>query len=172
MHVLIATDGHVEAEKAAPLAARLAGDDGQVTVLTAVEIPRRLLSYLRHSYDTTSGDVVILDGESVDVRASAPREHSSFPGDDVILDRYLRDQEDERTADLVAALRAAGVEPAVEARETENTSRTVLDAATEMGVDVLCIGSHGGGLFEGLLGSTGTKIARHAPCPVLIIRSG
>ena len=37
--------------------------------------------------------------------------------------------------------------------------------------DVVVIGSHGSGVFQGLLGSTGTKIVRRSPRPVLLIRS-
>ncbi|MGZ8784831.1 MAG: universal stress protein [Acidimicrobiia bacterium] len=40
----------------------------------------------------------------------------------------------------------------------------------EIDADVLVIGTHGRGRFEGLLGSTGTKLARLAPCTVILVR--
>ena len=38
MHVLVATDGHLDATATANFAARLAGPDGRVTVLTVDEV--------------------------------------------------------------------------------------------------------------------------------------
>ena len=36
--------------------------------------------------------------------------------------------------------------------------------------DVLCLGTRGIGLFEGLLGSVSTKVVRLATCSVLLVR--
>ena len=47
MHVLVATDGKLDPNRVADFAVRLAGSDGMVTVVTVIEIPRRLLSDLR-----------------------------------------------------------------------------------------------------------------------------
>ena len=47
----------------------------------------------------------------------------------------------------------------------------IVDAATVMNVDLICIGTHGrGGLAHFLLGSVAEKVVRHAPCPVLTVR--
>lgn len=168
MHVLIATDGSLDAERCAGLACRLAGSDGQITVLTAVEIPRTLLSSLRAGFE--EAELLILDGESVDVRPSEASTPTGWPGDNAFIDRYLNDRSEQATGSLIAALEACGVQPAVDVRESENPAATILDAIRELQPDVVCIGSHGAGRFEGLLGGTGTKIARLAPCPVLLIR--
>ena len=168
MHVLIATDGSLDAERTAALACRLSGGNGSVTVFTAVEIPRTLLSSLRAGFD--EAQLLILDRESVEVRATESREHSGWPGDDAVIDRYLNDRSEAATGPLVAALQACGAEPTVEVLESENSAATILDVIRRMRPDVVCIGSHGSGRFEGLLGSTGTKITRLAPCPVLLIR--
>jgi len=169
MHVLIATDGLVDTATAAELAVRLAGDEGRVTVFTAVEVPRRLLGQLSGTY--SKAEVVIIDGESVDVRSTGTSEQHGWPGDDAVIGRYLDDQRQERTDDLAAALRSRGTDPAIEVRECEQVHTTILNTAAELGADVICIGSHGRGLFEGFLGSTGTKVIRLAKCPVLVIRN-
>lgn len=75
-----------------------------------------------------------------------------------------------RTSDLVAALRARGIEPTIDIREGESPTSDILKAIDDLGADVICIGSHGQGLFEGLLGSVGTKLTRLAPVPVVLIR--
>ncbi len=168
MHVLVATDGHLDAERTTPLVTALAGDGGAVTVLTIVEVPRRFLSEMRAARTETS--VVSLDHEDVSLVATTP-ERNSWPGDDAVIQRYLDDKRDARCGPLADALRAAGVEPDVIAREGENVARDIIDVAGEVGADVLVIGSRGSGFFDGLLGSTGTKLTRLAPCPLLLIRT-
>ena len=168
MHVLVATDGHLDSELAAKMAHSLA-DDGPISVLTVVEIPRRFLTTMREAHMQT--DVLMLDHEDVSVRASDVREHSSWPGDDAVIARYLDNQREQRTSELVAALEARGHHPTVLARESDDTTaKTIIDTINEIEADVVCIGSHGAGVFDGLLGSTGTKLARLSPCPVLLLR--
>jgi len=170
MHVLIATDGSLDATKAADFASALAGTDGAVTVLTMVEINRNLLRDLRSLFGERVVDATRQDGEYVGLQPQAGATiGADWPGDDEMLGRYLEDQKTLRTSELVAALEAAGVTPDVIVREGEAASGIVA-GATDVGADVVCIGSHGKGLFEGLLGSTSTKLARRSPTPVLIIR--
>lgn len=47
----------------------------------------------------------------------------------------------------------------------------IVEAASELGTDLIIISTHGHkGLTRMLLGSTTEKVVRHAPCPVLIVR--
>jgi nucleotide-binding universal stress UspA family protein len=170
MKVLIATDGTLEADKAAAFAAALAGESGAVTVLTMIEINRNLLRDLRSLFGERFVDSTHQDGEYVGLQPTAGSAvGADWPGDDEMLHRYLEDQKVARTGDLVAALEGAGISPEVVAREGEAASGIVA-AVEEFKPDVVAVGSHGRGLFEGLLGSTSTKLARRCPAPVLIIR--
>ena len=90
--------------------------------------------------------------------------------DDAIVERYVGRKVKERTADLAAALEAAGVEYSIVGEEGESAARSVLQAVKTHEADVVCIGTHGLGRFEGLLGSLSTKVARLAPCPVVLVR--
>jgi nucleotide-binding universal stress UspA family protein len=171
MHVLIATDGQLDASAGADFAARLAGSDGSVTVLSVVEVPRRLLADLRRGFfGDISERAISVDHETVNVRETIVPEESGWPGDDAMLDRYLSDQGAARTSSLVAALRSHGIEPTIDIREGESPASDILKAIDDLGADVVCIGSHGQGLFEGLLGSVGTKLTRLAPVPLVLIR--
>jgi nucleotide-binding universal stress UspA family protein len=171
MHVLIATDGHLDAEVGAELATRLAGPSGKVSILSIVEVPRRLLTDLRKAFGDVSPEAISVDRETVDVRQTLQTEGSAWPGDDAIIDRYLADQRKRRTSEMAAAVEARGITPIVEVREGEQPASDILRAVEELGAEILCVGSHGGGLFDGLLGSVGTKLMRMAPCPVLLIRT-
>ena len=98
MKVLIATDGTMDPLAAAEAAARLAGADGEVTVFTVVEIPRRLLTDLRAVYGEPSEPAPI--DQSIETAGhTTPRPHLSFdwPGDDALLNRYIDDQTTSRT---------------------------------------------------------------------------
>lgn len=170
MQILIATDGDLDADKASDLAARLAEPGEAVTVVTVVEVPRTLLEDLRGFYVTPPPKVRIdEDHEYVD-QPTGGTISTHWPGDDAMIARYITDQTGKRTGALRDALRRRGIEPTVVSRESDAPARTILDLVAELEADVLCIGTRGRGRFEGLLGSTGSKLARLAPCDVLLIR--
>ena len=167
MHVLIATDGTLEPTRTATTAARLAGDDGRITLMSVVEVPRALLEEMRR--DAAGGANPALEPEYQREQAGdAPPTH--WVGDDAFVDRYVRNQVLLRTADLVAALDGFGADHEVVGIEGENAARSVLDWTNDNATDFLLIGTHGLGRFEGVLGSTSTKLARLAPCSVVLVR--
>lgn len=171
MRVLVASDGHLPPEPAAELAVRLAGSDGTVILFTAVEIPRSLLESLRSVYENVqAGAPVDTDAEYVRAATAQPRVGASWPGDDVFLERYVSDQTHLRLDPIARAVRERGVEPEVEGVEGEDAAGAVTSAVERHGAEVLCVGSHGRGRFEGLIGSVGMKLVRRSPVPVLVVR--
>lgn len=46
----------------------------------------------------------------------------------------------------------------------------ILDCASSKGADIIIIGSHRPGFADYLLGSTASRVVRHAKCPVLVLR--
>lgn len=171
MHVLIATDGSLDPGAVTPFATALAGDDGRVTIVTVLEISRRQLQEVRAAFGEQPSKSVNTDAEYVGAKGGAGAEPLGWPGDDVIMERLLDGHRDERCKPLADALTAAGLEVAVEGHEGEDPAAVVIAAATELGADVVVAGSHGKGVFQGLLGATGTKLMRHSPKPVLLIRA-
>jgi len=170
MHVMIATDGSLDASTTAELATNLASDGGKVTVLTVVEIPRGLLEDMRKVWGDAPS--ALAGGYSVEFHKDQAGDPAptQWVGDDAIVDRYVSRTVESRTAELAEALTATGVEFSVVGVEGEKAARTVIAAAKNDNVDFLCVGTHGLGRFEGLLGSTSTKIARLAPCSVVLVR--
>lgn len=68
-------------------------------------------------------------------------------------------------------VRAAGVDVAVFARQGDPAD-AILDVAEERGCDLIVVGNKGmTGAKRFLLGSVPNKVAHHAPCSVLIIRT-
>ena len=171
MHVLVATDGEIEASTAAEFASRLAGDDGRVTVLTVVEIPRTFLNDVRDHWGPGDGESVVADYTFVETPVTRREGPTGWPGDDAMIERYLSDKLRKNTGPLVDALRHRGIAADAIVVESENVAPTIIERVNELGADVVVIGSHGKGFFQGVLGSTGTKIVRRSPRPVLLIRS-
>jgi nucleotide-binding universal stress UspA family protein len=73
---------------------------------------------------------------------------------------------------VAGAARAIGVEPDCYARRGD-PAEAILDVAEEQGADLIVVGNkgmHGNRRF--LLGSVPDKVSHHAPCSVLIVRTG
>jgi nucleotide-binding universal stress UspA family protein len=50
---------------------------------------------------------------------------------------------------------------------------SIVDAAIAERADLIVVGSHGrGAVGRFLIGSVSDHVVRHAPCPVLVVRSG
>ncbi len=171
MHVLVATDGAIDSAAAAEFAASLAGTDGKVTILSVVEIPRAFLSDMRTAWGAADGSNVVADYTFVKTPAVGQKTPLSWPGNDALIDRYLNDKLVKNTRPVVKELQQRGVAPETRVVESENVAATIIEQIEALDADVVVIGSHGSGVFQGLLGSTGTKIVRRSPRPVLLIRS-
>lgn len=168
---MIATDGSLDAKKTAHIAANLSGKGGRVTVVTVVVVPRRLLNEIQAVVEFDSPDESA-QHLRVEMRAGQVGNPpaSRWAGDDAVVTDYVSAKVTERTDELIAELRALGVEPSVVGEEGESASQSVLAKCRSLDADALCIGTHGLGRFEGLLGSLSTKLARLAPCTVVLIR--
>ncbi len=73
--------------------------------------------------------------------------------------------------DAESAFKAAGI--ATEARIVENRvpHEGIVDTATDLGADMIVMGSHGRrGLQRFLLGSVAQRVLSHADVPVLVVR--
>lgn len=51
-----------------------------------------------------------------------------------------------------------------------NSYRQIIESAKEHKADLIMINSHQPGLQDYLLGSTASKVVRHSPCSVLVVR--
>ena len=65
--------------------------------------------------------------------------------------------------------REAGVQASVEVR-IDQAYRAILDAAEERNADLIVVASHRPGLQQFLLGSTASRVVRHASCSVFVKR--
>jgi len=118
MHVLIATTGALDPERAVAFTERLVAGDGRVTIMTVVEIPRSFL-------DTLELDAI--------GRPNAPRpdEHR----------RYLEERGRRATGGLANAFLAAGIPTDVRYVEGKDPSEHIARAAAELDADMIVVGA-------------------------------
>ena len=81
----------------------------------------------------------------------------------------LQENLEETKKTLVALAQTAGVNADTIVRYG-NASPVILDEANELGADLIIIASHHPGIKDYLMGSTASRVVRHAACSVLINR--
>ncbi|MDJ0790695.1 MAG: universal stress protein [Acidimicrobiia bacterium] len=169
MHVLVATDGSMDVDKAARFAVSMAGD-GKTTVGTVIRVPRQMLQELRSKYGENPPVTADIDAEYVGAPNVETAMEKGFPGDDSLVARYLIDKREEICSPIADAITGLGGTAEKHVVEGDDIDEDILDMAKSLGADVLVVGSHGRHAFQGLLGSTGAKVVRRSPIPVLVIR--
>ena len=81
----------------------------------------------------------------------------------------LQESKDQALAELKATARAANINAETEVRSGRAAS-SILDAAEHHEADLIIVASHRPGLSDYFLGSTASRVVRHAQCPVFIDR--
>jgi len=81
----------------------------------------------------------------------------------------LGEVEEQASLDLEQIAKAAGVKVEIIVK-LGHAASTVLTLAEEMPIDLIVIASHRPGLQDYFLGSTASRVVRHAPCSVLVMR--
>lgn len=170
MHVLVATDGTINIDLAAEFAFALAGDGGATTVATIIHIPRQLLPELRAQWGDPRPVHIDSDAEYVGVPPATGTVARGWPGDDAMIDQYLGNKRDENCGPITEAIRRLGGTAESLAREGIDTTEGIMAVAAEFDAGAIVVGAHGRGAFQGLLGSTGSKLVRRAKRPVVVLR--
>ena len=143
-HILVPLDGSPLAERAIPLATALAEKFGsEILLLRVLDIPKP-------TPPTSHLEVTI--GWVREARAQAHEEAQSY------LD--AQQQEVYRQGIKVRAL-----------MRDRSPAEDILQVARSEKIDLIVMSAHGqGGLARWTFGSVADKVARHSPCPVLLVR--
>lgn len=81
----------------------------------------------------------------------------------------IEKRREEAREHLAAIATAAGVEARIDLR-SGHAANGILDAARDVGADLIMIASHRPDFRDYFIGSTAARVVRHAPCSVLISR--
>ena len=144
--ILVPLDGSERAERALPVAARIAQTTGgSLLLLRVVGIPPEYRTYLYGAY---VAQTPVFVQEIVDAERARAEEYLAVAAQSEFLMGIPTETRVEQGA--VAA--------------------TVLDTAQEQKTDLIIMCSHGDtGLKRWMLGSVAQKVARHSPVPVLVL---
>jgi nucleotide-binding universal stress UspA family protein len=144
--ILVPLDGSPLAERALPLAKALALKfESQVILLRVLDIPTPTIPAFHPE---------IIPSWVSEAREQAYQE----------AERYLKTWQ--------AELRQQGFEVRILLRDT-SPAEDIIDAAIAEDVDLIVMSTHGrGGLARWTFGGVADKVARHSPCPVLLVRQG
>lgn len=89
------------------------------------------------------------------------------------LEDLARQRAATQMKDLADELRRNGVREVDSTVSVGDAAREILEHARKGRHDMIVMGTHGrSGLAHVLLGSVAEKVVRHAPCPVLTVRTG
>jgi nucleotide-binding universal stress UspA family protein len=142
--LLVPLDGSPLAERALPVAMSLAQKlDSTIILFRALEI-------------------------------SAPSIPALYPDTALALAReaheHVRAEVEEYLAAKAGELEGQGYDVETELRD-EPPAEGILDTASAKEIDLIVMSTHGrGGLARWTFGSVADKVARHSPCPVLLVR--
>jgi nucleotide-binding universal stress UspA family protein len=144
--ILVPLDGSSLSERALPVAMSLARKyDGQIILLYALERSGFLMKTITHPQARELAD-------QLNQQAEAEAQY------------YLMDHQDRLAKQGFDVRFLVGNHAAAE---------EIINAAVEENVDLIVISTHGrGGLARWAYGSVTEKVARHARCPVLVVRQG
>ena len=155
VHILIATTGALSPEPVAEFTARLVGDDGRVSVITVIEVPRTFLEDIRseewHPLNADAGEVVW-----------APQE-------DALISRYVEERGKRLTEPVLSALDAAGITPEVLYVEGEDPAERIGAVTKRLGVDAIVLGATRQIFADAAWESVSTRVIRECGVPVLVV---
>ena len=177
MNIIIASDGSLDPEVAATAVQRVYEEGDSVTLVTVLDFPRKFLESYGEALgvrevaaiadEVGPGTLNFASGAKAAERLASQRKRPDIP---VIA--YFEAWAARRLNPLRDALNSRGIDAKKTWYKTEGkTASDILRAADDIGAELLIIGSHGRGRFEGLLGATGAKIVRRANSDVLILKN-
>ena len=178
MNILVATDGTLDSQRAADAVARWHTEGDEVTIFTTLNVPTDFLRGLEKSGISAAAQIALEAGQTLSAGDRAaerligsmtpkPKAPSASP----VL-AAMASTAASYTKPIVDALKERGIAAKATWRTTESkTANTILAKVKDAGTDLLIIGSHGRGQYEGMVGATGTKRVRLDPASVLVLRN-
>lgn len=157
-HILVPLDRSELAETALPYATRLIDDNGQITLLSAVESVGFFVGAASTGPTTSTSSTGVgqpgLPAIAV-ISESEPRDRHQAVAD-YLTQVALKLQNPRYSIDQLTP--------------TGSPADSIIDVASSMGVDMIIMSTHGrSGLGRWLMGSVTQKVLGAAPCPVLAI---
>ena len=153
MHILVATTGVLPPARTVEICHPLLRDGGKLTIMTVIEVPRAFLAAMDE--DERRSFLADVDWES------APAERKAL--------EYLEERGRRVVDPVVAAFRAYRHEPSVLFVEGTDPADAIIGAATEVGADVIVMGSTRRLFTEEAWTSVSARVMERTHCPLVVV---
>lgn len=153
MRILIATTGVLPATPVAELCNRLKGDEGQVTVMTVIRVPRSFLDELEPDVRRSFLDDSPLESSDAEEKAA----------------RYLEERGKRKVEPIVAALQASGIEAKISYVEGDDPAEAIITTAERVEAQLVMMGATRRLFTEEAWRSVSARVMDKSHLPVLLV---
>lgn len=154
MHILIATTGVLPPVPSAALCRQLlSAPDGDVTVMTVIQVPRTFLESMDEDERRSFLDHGDWETETAELKTLS----------------YLEERGRRAVEPLVSALRSHSIEPEVTFVEGEDPVDAIVSTALELGADILMMGATRRLFTEQAWTSVSARVMERTRCPLVLV---
>jgi nucleotide-binding universal stress UspA family protein len=153
VRILIATTGVLPAAPVAELCRRLHSDDGSVTVMTVVRVPRSFLEALDDDVRRSFLDDAAIGSSDAEAKAA----------------RYLEERGQKAVEPIVAALNASGMEAEIRFVEGDDPAEAIINTAEDVGANLVMMGATRRLFTEEAWRSVSARVMDKSHLPVLLV---
>ncbi|HLT95448.1 MAG TPA: universal stress protein [Acidimicrobiia bacterium] len=151
MRILIATTGVLPPAPVAELCKRLGGEDGVLSVMTVIQVPRTFLDAL----DEEDRRSLLADDGKADPEAKALA--------------YLEERGRRAVEPIVAALAGEGLEATVHFVEGDDPAEAIINTAEDFEADILVMGATRRLFTEEAWRSVSSRVMEQSQRPILLV---
>jgi nucleotide-binding universal stress UspA family protein len=153
MHILIATTGVLPPVPVAELCEQLLREEGQVTVMTVIQVPRDFLASMEDEERRSFLDDTSWQSSTAEMKALT----------------YLEERGRRAVEPVMAAFRARGREPEVRFVEGSDPVEAIVGTATGVGADIIVMGATRRLFTEQAWTSVSARVMERSQCPLLLV---
>lgn len=153
MHILIATTGVLPPVPSADLCGRLLPEDGTVTVMTVIQVPRTFLESMDEEERRSFLDHGDWQTDTAEMKTLS----------------YLEERGRRVVEPVVAALRARGIEPHITFVEGPDPADAIVSTALDLSADIVMMGSTRRLFTEQAWTSVSARVMERTHCPLVLV---
>ena len=153
MHILIATTGVLPPTPVAELCGQLLGDDGEITVMTVIEVPRQFLESMEDDERRSFLDDTAWQTNTAEMKALS----------------YLEERGRRAVEPVMSAFRARGRTPDIRFVEGTDPVEAIVSTAAVTGADIIVMGATRRLFTEQAWTSVSARVMERTQCPLLLV---